>query len=103
MATETVAYTHGAWKVEMAAMRQLYGGRIAPAAEGMLGGLRRVDAGDTQIAEFEQALGMIHDLCAEADMILGEHGVSGDQVAEAIARAGGVREVYGDKHAHTLG
>ena len=103
MATETVPYTHGGWKAEMAAIRQVYAGQIAPAAEQMLGGLRRLDAGDTQIAEFEKALGMIHDLCTQADLILGTHGVSGDQVAEAIARAGGVREVYGDKHAHQAG
>jgi hypothetical protein len=103
MATETVPYTHGGWKAEMGAMQKVYGAQIAPAAEHMLAGLRRLDAGDTQIAEFEKALGMIGDLVTEAARILAGHGADGDEVAEAIARAGGTGEVYGEKHAHQAG
>lgn len=95
-------YTHGTWKAGMAQILEAYGERIVPAMDAMLGGLRRVEAGRTQISQFEQALAMAGELHTAGAEILATSGADGDRVGEAQRAAGGEDEVYGDKHAHTL-
>lgn len=95
------AYTHGGWKADMAQILEVYGERIAPAMDRMLAGLRRVEAGRTQTALFEQALGMAAELNSAGQAILASSGADGDRVGEAQRAAGGKDEVYGDKHAST--
>lgn len=94
-------YTHGGWKADMAQILGVYRERIGPAMDRMLGGLRRVEAGRTQTAQFEQAIGMATELHTVGEAILATSGAEGDRVGEAQRAAGGKDEVYGDKHAHT--
>src|SRR5260370_39998913 len=98
MAEERTGYTlETGWKPQMQAMNRTYYDRVIPPVEAMLAGLRRVDAGRTQIAEFENALELIRGLAREGEAILAVRGAEGDQVADAQRAAGGLHEVYGDK------
>ena len=44
---------------------------------------------------------MVNEAFTQAHLILAEHGMSGDRVAEAIRAAGGESEVYGEKRANS--
>jgi hypothetical protein len=103
MAETQAGYTHREWKADMAAIRDVFGGRIAPAMEQMLANLRALDAGRTQMAQFSNALGLVGELATQADQIIDATGARYGGVNEAQAAAGGLPEVYGDKRAHQAG
>lgn len=103
MAETAPTYTDAAWKTEMKAICDAVTGQVTPVMESMLADLRRLDAGRTQIALFTKAIAMTGELATDGDRILDATGARYGAVNETQAAAGGLAEVYGDKHAHQVG
>jgi hypothetical protein len=103
MAERPPTYTDKVWKTEMKEIRDAINGTLTPVMEQMLAGQHRLDAGRTQVALFTRALTMTGELATDADLILDRTGARYGPVNEAQAAAGGLGEVYGDKHAHQAG
>jgi hypothetical protein len=103
MAEQAPTYTDRTWQADMGAIRDVSATKLAPALEQMLGDLMRLDAGRTQIARMRQCYVMVTELVTEANRILITTAERYSPVNEAQAAAGGLPEVYGDKHAHQAG
>ena len=98
MAGKDTRYTHAQWRVSATALRDALRTQLVEALDHMIAGLRRVDAGKSQIAFMQQSLITVRELGDMGTTILGAHDARLRQVGEAQAHAGGLPEVAGDKN-----
>jgi 5-enolpyruvylshikimate-3-phosphate synthase len=97
MAGKSTAYTHKHWKDMVVDIRDGLQNVLTPALTHMHAGLRRVDAGATQMTQAARFIAMVAELAEEGSRLIGAHDQRLRRVSEAQRAAGGLGEVAGDK------
>lgn len=96
------SYTHRAWLTQAQAVRE-HLHQLEAAADAQLAVLTAQGAGESQIAGTRAWLTQIQDALAHGDRLIDETDKTQRPVGEAVAGAGGVREVTDDKTYYSEG
>ena len=94
-----VAENQAVWRISSWNAHDEIAKVLRPALEHMNACLVRAKAGETQMRLAQQWPVMMTELAGQGERIIGDHDPRLTRVSEAQARAGGAREVYGDKRA----